>query len=85
MEIVYTELFKRKLKKLSLEIQEQLFEKEDLFRIDWLHPRLRVHHLQGRLKGYYAFSVNYSTRVIFYIIDGVCYFYSIGDHDIYSL
>jgi mRNA-degrading endonuclease YafQ of YafQ-DinJ toxin-antitoxin module len=44
--------------------------------------RLKTHRLKGNLKNYYAFSINYSNRIVFKIIEeDSVYFIEIGSHD----
>jgi len=85
MRIYYHSKFIRQYKKLPDEIKILAKEKEIIFRSNPHDQRLRTHKLSGRLSGFYAFSVNYSYRVIFeFAADGVVEFYEIGDHDIYE-
>lgn len=84
MEISYKPSFVRRFNKLEAELQEEAFQKIELFKDRKNHEQLKVHKLTGRLKGYYSFSVNYKYRIIFsYLSDLKVDFLDIGDHDIY--
>jgi mRNA-degrading endonuclease YafQ of YafQ-DinJ toxin-antitoxin module len=62
---------RRKLKK-----QFEIF-KEDIF-----DKRLRTHKLKGALSEYYAFSISYSDRIVFKVLeDGGVFLADIGSHD----
>lgn len=63
--IYVSKRFQKTLKKLSTSSDQQLKKKLELFHQDPEHPSLRVHTLSGKMKGYYAFSINYSLRVVF--------------------
>lgn len=84
MDIVYLPKFARQYKKLSLQIKERAEDKEKIFRRNPFDPRLKTHKLTGLLKGFFAFSVDHSYRIIFDFSDTqTARFYEIGDHDIY--
>lgn len=61
-------------------------EKIELFSDEDNHKMLKVHKLNGRLRGCYAFSVNYHIRIVFEYIGKPrrAYLLAIGDHAIYS-
>ena len=86
MIIRYTKKFQREYKKLSLEIQKKAEAKESLFRKNPFSPTLKTHKLKGELDDMWAFSVDYVNRIVFEFNDdnGIAFFYSIGDHDIYK-
>lgn len=84
--ILYHPTFVREFKKLTLVEQNRAVKTERLFRDNPLHPSLRLHALQGRLKGSWSISVNMNIRIIFERAeDGSVIFYSIGKHDIYRV
>ena len=84
MNIFYTSKFLRAYKKLSTELKEKLDQKERLIVIDVFDEKLRTHKLSGALSGFWAFSVDYKTRVIFeFQGQDTIYFYEIGSHNIY--
>lgn len=85
MEILYAPKFVRQYKKLPRNVQELAAKREDVFRNNPFNSRLKTHKLTGRLDGYYAFSVNYSYRIIFdFEGNKKVHFYEIGEHDIYD-
>ncbi len=85
MEIFYAPPFFRQLKKLEKELQEEVFEKIELFEVDHKNPVLKVHKLKGRLNGRYSFSVNYKTRIVFQCLSKEeVVFLAVGDHDVYK-
>ena len=58
-------------------------ERLAIFKEDAFDKRLKTHRLKGNLKEYYAFSISYSDRIVFKIIEEeVVYFVEIGDHDV---
>lgn len=60
-------------------------KKEKIFRKNPHDPRLKTHKLSGRLKDYWAFSVNYKYRIIFSFMEkNEARFYVIGTHEIYK-
>lgn len=60
-------------------------EKEVIFRKDPFNISLLTHKLHGKLKGFYAFSINGKYRVIFEIEDtNNVKFHYVGTHDIYG-
>ena len=82
--IKYSSKFVKRFGKLSDEMQELAIKKEKLFRLDPLHPSLRLHQLQGGLKKYWSISVTENFRIVFRRLpDGSVVFVSIGKHDIY--
>ncbi len=87
MEVSYTPSFVRMLKSLPETLITEALEKIDLFRDPKHHDPLRVHKLNGRMKGRFAFSVNYKTRVVFSYLKKSpkeALLHAIGDHDIYD-
>jgi len=65
IEISYSSHFLRKVRKLSLMDQKKLSQKVEIFKKNPFDIRLRTHALSGRLKKYFAFSLDRSQRVIF--------------------
>jgi mRNA-degrading endonuclease YafQ of YafQ-DinJ toxin-antitoxin module len=51
--------------KLSQSEKKLLSDRVDLLRIDPNNPKLKTHALTGKLSGLFAFSLNYSKRVVF--------------------
>ena len=85
MIINYKPSFIREFKKLSVEIQEEAFERISLFRDVGNHKKLKVHKLKGRLANFYSFSITYSHRIVFsYESKTEIVFVAIGDHGVYT-
>lgn len=85
MQIIYSPSFAKQYKKLPEAIQSMAEKKEKVFRLDPFDPRLRTHKLTGKLKDFWAFSIDQKYRIIFeFDKKSVAYFHSVGDHDIYK-
>ena len=86
MEILYSPRFRRDYKKLDIETQHLTKEKLKLLLSHSSDPRLKIHKLTGGLKGYSAFSINHTYRVICkYEVDGTVRLLRVGTHDIYDV
>ena len=85
MEIYYSSKFEREYRALPKRVKIVAEEKEMLFKDDPHDPRLRTHKLRGPLRGYWAFSINNTYRIIFEFADRhTAWFHSVGDHSIYQ-
>lgn len=85
MEILFKPTFVRQVDKLEKDLQEEVFEKIELFKSTTNHKILKVHKLHGRLKDCFSFSVNYEFRIVFaYINKKQVRLIAIGDHDMYK-
>jgi mRNA-degrading endonuclease YafQ of YafQ-DinJ toxin-antitoxin module len=83
-QILYHPTFIKHLRRLRPLEQNRAIKTEQLFRLDPLHPSLRLHQLKGRLKGIWSISVTSSIRILFTRLpDGTIVFGTIGQHDIY--
>jgi addiction module RelE/StbE family toxin len=83
--IIYAPSFLKSVKKLPEEILNIAEKKEQIFRLNPLHPSLRLHQLHGEFHGLWSISVNKNYRIIFKRLDsGDILFISIGTHDIYN-
>lgn len=83
-EILYSSKFVAELRKLPKAILALAIKKEKIFKDNPLHPSLRLHALQGKLKGLWSISITGSYRIIFQRqANGDILFISIGKHDIY--
>lgn len=83
--VKYGTRFVKLFKKLPKTIKLLAIKKEKIFKEDVFDPILKTHKLDGELKGYYSFSVNYSYRIVFTFENGnVIVFTDIGDHSVYS-
>lgn len=86
MEVEFTPLFVRRIKKLPVNLQEEVFEKIELFSQSGNHPSLKVRPLHGRFSGAYTFSVNYKYSIIFEYSHKktVATLLDFGGHDVYK-
>lgn len=80
---VFEKHWHKYLKGLTDKQKDHLKERLTIFKEDVFDKRLKTHRLKGNLKEYYAFSISYSDRIIFRIIeDEGVYFMEIGGHDV---
>lgn len=85
MRIYYSSKFEREYKKLPRHIKDLAEEKEKIFRNNPFDSRLDTHKLGGRLKEFWAFSVDQKYRIIFEFAEkDTVWFHSVGDHSIYD-
>lgn len=85
MLIQYSARFRKQYLKLHLDIQALAEERILIFEENPSDPRLKTHKLNGKMKGCWAFSINYSYRIIFYFFNEQTIRLSIiGNHDIYE-
>lgn len=85
MKIFFKPTFVRQFKQLDLGLQEEATEKIELFKDKKNHKQLKAHQLHGRLVGWYSFSVNYKTRIVFsYLEKNEAVLLAIGDHTVYD-
>ena len=83
--IKYAPHFFRKLKKLELDLQEEVFEKLESFADTQNHKSLKVHKLKGDISGLYSFFVNYKIRIVFsYLSKDEVVLLVVGGHDMYK-
>ena len=85
--IIFDSVFEKRwhkyLKGLTDKQKDRLKERLALFKEDAFDKRLKTHRLKGNLKEYYAFSISYSDRIVFRILENeTVYFIEIGCHDI---
>ena len=86
MQVSFTPNFIRQLKKLEPSLKEEAFDKIELFQKNSREKSLKVHKLNGKLKDYFSFSVNYKTRIVFkYISKTEIVLLAIGNHDVYKI
>lgn len=74
----------QKYKNQLTETERQRLKKRlEIFKENIFDRRLKTHKLKGELNNYFAFSISYSDRIVFKILDdeGI-YFIEIGSHDI---
>ena len=85
MKIYYSPTFAKEYKKLPKKVKLAAEKKELLFRKDPHNPLLKTHKLTGRLKDFWAFSIDYQYRIIFeFRSKGTIWFHSVGTHEIYK-
>lgn len=85
MQIFYSSEFKRRYKRLPIEVQKKAEEREIIFRKDPFDSRLKIHKLHGRLGDFWAFSIDDRCRIIFRFQDKkTVRFYAVGDHSLYN-
>lgn len=84
LKIIYTEKFISQFELLDHKTQKLAEKKIDIFIVNYKHPSLKTHKLNGVLDGYFSFSVNYQIRIVFeYGKKDTVYFLKIGDHAVY--
>lgn len=85
LQIHFKSSFLRRLQRLDATLQDEVFEKIELFKDVKNHKILKVHKLHGDLSGCSSFSVNYKFRIVFeYESKNSTILLLIGDHDIYK-
>jgi addiction module RelE/StbE family toxin len=87
MEIYVSSKFQKAYKKLPKQIKEKAKLRENIFRKNPFDPRLKTHSLSGKYKGYWAFSIDYSYRIMFKFLNATktkVVFINVGKHDIYK-
>jgi len=87
IEIIFTEYFLRKFKKLNSTLQDEIEYKIEEFRNKKNHKRLKVHKLSNPFTNQYSFSVNYKVRIIFMYNEPnkkAVFLLTVGNHDIYK-
>jgi mRNA-degrading endonuclease YafQ of YafQ-DinJ toxin-antitoxin module len=85
LSVAYKPTFVRQFDKLTSTLQEEVLEKNALFRDLENHQALKVHKLHGKLKHYYAFSVNYAVRIVFYYeTSNEIVLLAVGNHEVYD-
>ncbi len=83
--IFYNQTFQKQFQNLPHLIQKNAIQKEAIFRQNPFSPGLRLHSLQGSLKGLWSISIDRRYRIIFKVMsDGNILFFSIGKHAIYK-
>jgi mRNA-degrading endonuclease RelE of RelBE toxin-antitoxin system len=77
MIIIETEDFKKDLKNLPSEIKRLYQRQKDIFKENWLDPRLHTKRIK-ELFGVYSFRITRRYRVLFYFRNGEAIFFKIG-------
>ncbi|MEK7141843.1 MAG: hypothetical protein AAB800_04890 [Patescibacteria group bacterium] len=82
MDIELSTNFLKRARRLSAQEKQKLSERTEWFRINPHDPRLKTHALTGKLKGLYAFSVSFGTRVTYLLVTKTtALFTDVGSHD----
>ena len=85
MKIYYSSKFAKEYKRLPKRIKLAAEKKEMAFHKDPFDPQLKTHKLTGRLKEFWAFSIDYHYRIIFEFRNReTIWFHSVGTHEIYK-
>jgi len=85
MKVEYTNKFLRMVRRLPRHIRELAIQKESVFIRYPFSKSLKIHKLQGKWFGYWAFSIDYFHRIIFrWVGKDTALFVAVGDHDIYQ-
>ena len=83
--VFFMPAFLRQLDRLEEGLINEANEKIELFTDAENHPSLKVHRLHAPLSGWWSFSVNYKTRIVFrYDSKTLAVLLAIGDHDVYK-
>jgi len=81
----YSSFFKRRYKQLTDQQKSDFKQAIQLFIENPFHPKLKTHKLKGKWEGFWAFSINYSHRVLFkFSGKDMVDFINVGDHSIYK-
>lgn len=83
--LIWGSSFKRAYKakiKSNPELKPLIAEALQTFATDPFHPSLKTHKLKGKLRGLWAFVVDYDCRIVFHFLDGGdVLLIDIGKHD----
>lgn len=83
--IYYSSYFTKKVKKLTPQEKELLFEFEKRFTNNCFDPRLKTHKLSGKLENTWSCSLSYKIRILFrFEKENEINFLDVGSHDIYK-
>ena len=83
MELLYTARFLRSFKKLSTSVQDDCIIAIESFK-SGKNKEIKLHKLHGKMKGYHAFSANFSYRIVVKISGKKVYFMDVGSHVLYG-
>ena len=85
MEVLFTPHFKRDAKRLPVSLRSTVEKQLTLFKKDPFTASLKTHKLEGALREYWAFSIDYRHRAIF-TFEGksTIVLHAIGDHSVYE-
>lgn len=68
-DVAFEKRFKKYVDRMTKTEKLQLKKRLAIFKENIFDKKLRTHKLKGELTGYYSFSVRYSDRIIFKILD----------------
>ena len=84
-EIAFSPSFKRAFKKRIAgrkPLEENFWNRVEMFKVDPHDVRLRTHKLSGELREFWSFSIDYDVRVVFqFAARNRTVFQDIGSHD----
>ncbi|OHA14994.1 MAG: hypothetical protein A3H57_01225 [Candidatus Taylorbacteria bacterium RIFCSPLOWO2_02_FULL_43_11] len=84
LEIGFKPSFIKQFKQLEKDLRQEVEEKIELLKDKRNHATLKVHKLHGPLPGYWSFSVNYKTKIVFEQSGNEIVLLAIGNHDVYK-
>ena len=85
VEIYYSSGFKGAYERLETVIKKKAERRVAMFHKDAHDRRLDTHRLHGKLKEFWAFSIDDKYRIAFkFMDDKTVLFLDAGDHDIYK-
>ncbi|MFA5750917.1 MAG: hypothetical protein WC898_01340 [Candidatus Paceibacterota bacterium] len=83
--ISFKPTFVKQVNKLEKALTDEILERIELLKKEENHRVLKVHKLHGKLSGYFSFSVNYNTRIVFeYLTKKEIVLLFVGGDDIYK-
>ena len=83
LDVTFEKHWLKYLNKLTDKEKDNLKTRLAMFKEDIFDKRLKTHRLKGNLKEYYSFSITYSDRIIFRLLDdSEILFIEVGSHDI---
>jgi len=83
--ILVSENFIKSYKSLPIKVKKFAQKKEEIFKQNPHDSKLKTHKLKGKLSDNWAFSINYSYRILFRFINNEeVMFLDIGTHQIYK-
>jgi len=65
MEVIFHRTFLQQYKKVPSRVQEQFYERLELWLEDSTHPTLRVHSLKGKYTGYWSMNITGDIRALY--------------------
>lgn len=83
MNILKTKDFEKELRNLSLKIRNLFQKQENIFKENWLDPRLHTKRIK-ELSSVYSFRITRQYRALFYFRNNEAVFFTIGHRkDVY--